>query len=134
MGDCPVCVETLTSGRPTCRLPGCGHEFHVSCALDFAQYNVRCPVCRSVPTGVKVRDVEESTSMVVVVRHPPTPSERQLDLERRALDRLYRRRCRQVWETDPQIVAMRRRVSAAQPREYGSRHLRTWSRRGGRRS
>lgn len=51
---CPVCLEAVTVGDPgTLRLPGCGHQLHVSCALNAAQYDARCPSCRAVPDGVR---------------------------------------------------------------------------------
>ena len=51
---CAICLSEVSSDERL-RLPGCGHLFHVHCALDAAQSDVRCPVCRQVPEGVTVR-------------------------------------------------------------------------------
>jgi hypothetical protein len=36
-------------------MPGCNHKVHVSCALTAAQYDVRCPVCRTQHESIEVR-------------------------------------------------------------------------------
>lgn len=129
---CAVCTGALEAHEPVLRLPGCNHTFHVSCALNFAQYDCRCPVCRAVPTGV-VRRAHQS-----VEDHGPTEWEdyvaRRRDvLHRRPelaklysdvkrvqgsmireyvlLQRAYDRGCREVWRGDPEVLARRRVAS-----------------------
>lgn len=55
--ECAICAGASEDGAPTMvELPGCGHRFHLACVLTCAQYDVRCPMCRRVPDGVRVRD------------------------------------------------------------------------------
>ena len=42
---CVICCDSMES-REVLKWPGCCHEFHSSCALNAAQYDVRCPLCR----------------------------------------------------------------------------------------
>ena len=58
---CAICME---EGTDLMALPGCGHTFHAACALTFAQYDLRCPVCRQVPEGAAPR--AESASLHAV--------------------------------------------------------------------
>lgn len=71
---CSVCLETVSSAD-ICELPGCGHTFHCSCALNFIQYDQRCPVCRQLPTGVQPR------SSIEGVPHEQTAQEAAPDQE-----------------------------------------------------
>ena len=57
MDECALCLEEI--GSDVCNIPGCGHRVHTSCLLTAAQYDVRCPLCRRVPEGVKVKGDEE---------------------------------------------------------------------------
>ena len=55
MEDCPVCLAPLAQDQTTAAMPSCGHRIHAACMITCAQYDVRCPVCRTVGTDVKVR-------------------------------------------------------------------------------
>lgn len=55
---CGICMEDLVEG--VCPLPGCEHRFHLSCLLESAQYDVRCPMCRRTPSGVRVKHSMEA--------------------------------------------------------------------------
>ena len=49
MSTCAICCETICEHeKESCVLswPGCGHRFHTACALNSAQYNITCPLCR----------------------------------------------------------------------------------------
>lgn len=55
---CPVCLEDMSSDDPSCLMvhPGCKvHCLHVGCALNNAQYDLRCPVCRQIHDGAQSR-------------------------------------------------------------------------------
>ena len=68
MNECVLCLEKL-DGLIT-ELPGCGHKIHTHCMLTAAQYDVRCPLCRSVPLNVNLRqEVNESPSRVIETLH-----------------------------------------------------------------
>ena len=53
---CAVCLDALTRPATTATLPGCGHKLHVTCLINCAQYDARCPVCRGVGDGVVLRE------------------------------------------------------------------------------
>lgn len=66
--SCSICLETIdeTSDNKGCRLPGCKHLFHLACVLDFAQYDVRCPICRQVPENVTCRPVTKTNFHIIL--------------------------------------------------------------------
>lgn len=65
---CPICFEELDTTEDdvknkTCNFPVCNHKIHVRCMLQAAQYDVRCPVCRTQdPNIILRRDVEHSNT------------------------------------------------------------------------
>jgi hypothetical protein len=44
--DCVICTEFFTVGDTVLRLPGCGHVFHETCALQWLRKHNTCPCCR----------------------------------------------------------------------------------------
>lgn len=111
---CAVCVEEVEDSAAI-RLPGCGHVFHASCALAFAQYDVRCPVCRRVPEGVAPRGEREGGSegeegrgehVVVVQWEDVVRAAREEEEERRAEWRRYCARRRRLLNREPSLHAM----------------------------
>ncbi|XP_038905732.1 E3 ubiquitin-protein ligase arkadia-A-like [Benincasa hispida] len=46
LGDCCVCCEELKEGKKEVSRIGCGHVYHKSCILTWAQNNDSCPLCR----------------------------------------------------------------------------------------
>lgn len=58
---CPICLgEMKESCNDSLLWPSCNHRVHTLCALNAAQYDVRCPMCRTLDDKIKVRDsVEE---------------------------------------------------------------------------
>ena len=54
---CPICLEQVdASCNDSLLWPSCGHKVHTLCALNAAQYDVRCPMCRSLDDKIKVRN------------------------------------------------------------------------------
>ena len=53
---CPICLEDMENSASICAMPLCGHTIHVKCILSAAQYDVRCPVCRTLDPEIKVRN------------------------------------------------------------------------------
>ena len=45
--DCPICLYPMIDSKQVMYMPICGHCIHTTCALSAAQYDVRCPVCRT---------------------------------------------------------------------------------------
>lgn len=45
---CPICLEPLDDPEnDSLKMPVCRHRVHVRCALESAQYDARCPLCRN---------------------------------------------------------------------------------------
>jgi Ring finger domain/PA domain len=44
--SCVVCAEVYAAGHTIVTLPGCGHTFHETCALQWLQRHNTCPYCR----------------------------------------------------------------------------------------
>lgn len=65
---CAVCMDDLAS-RPTAQMPGCSHRLHVICMINCAQYDARCPVCRSVGEGVILRPPPVQVSAAATTVH-----------------------------------------------------------------
>lgn len=90
---CGICMEDLVEG--VCPLPGCEHRFHLSCLLESAQYDVRCPMCRRIPPGVRAKHDRSSLDGVdgmvdgrgVNVDHVRARWRRFVDRRRRLLRR-----------------------------------------------
>ena len=65
MSACPICLEEVD---PTDALPwpGCGHPMHAICALNHAQYDIRCPICRfNLPIEKRRFQLEDVVSIVM---------------------------------------------------------------------
>jgi hypothetical protein len=67
--ECCICLGELSNDTTECQLPGCGHRVHVSCLMTASQYDVRCPLCRRVPSGVvsKTEDAVDVISLETIV-------------------------------------------------------------------
>ena len=79
----------------------CGHKIHTICALSAAQYDVRCPVCRSQhPDCVSIRDRENNLLMQY---------QDLTDLQD-VLQRRYRRRRNVAVRNSPKLQKIRDRV------------------------
>jgi len=60
--NCPVCLETLENTN-ICKMPICNHSIHVSCALNAAQYDIRCPLCRMSDPNIIPKDRYENEAI-----------------------------------------------------------------------
>lgn len=69
---CAVCLEQIKDTKNSMCLP-CGHNFHVTCGLQWLQENNTCPCCRA-ECGEKVKKVPKLNPMVST-----TLSQHQLD-------------------------------------------------------
>lgn len=45
--SCPICLETFEECDNTLCMPVCNHRIHTRCELKAAQYDARCPICRT---------------------------------------------------------------------------------------
>jgi hypothetical protein len=96
---CAVCLDPL-AGASSAAMPGCGHPLHVTCLINCAQYDARCPVCRGLGSGVRPRaDAPSAAAPPVVV----------LDLSA-----YHARRAARAAEWR-RYVARRRRLAARRP-------------------
>ena len=125
---CAVCLEPLSEGE-LMALPGCAHTYHSRCYLNHAQHDLRCPVCRRPPDGVRERpdpvfeflfggepSEEESAEWrrykrrrARYIRQHSRLRQRQQALkelvgelrrETRQLERTFERRCQQLWHEE----------------------------------
>lgn len=130
---CPVCLDPLTESD-TLRLPGCEHVIHVSCALSCAQYDSRCPICRSVTVAPRPQEdifshfEEELNERLAsyrlyrarrgrVIRRRDSLKrirDRLRDANRayasadKNLDRAWSKTVRHIWNTDDNINALKK--------------------------
>lgn len=47
MENCPICLDCVEADDKSLCMPVCMHRVHTVCALKAAQYDSRCPVCRT---------------------------------------------------------------------------------------
>ena len=52
--SCPICLESMEE-EDTLKMPVCGHMCHVRCALENAQYDLRCSLCRAIDPKIRYR-------------------------------------------------------------------------------
>ena len=45
--SCPICLEPFSDSDNTLCMPVCMHKIHTKCELSAAQYDTRCPLCRT---------------------------------------------------------------------------------------
>lgn len=108
MTTCAVCLDAC-EGSDAARLPGCGHVFHVACALTFAQYDLRCPVCRALPHGATPRPPAPQAATIIVqwdgVEELEGEEDEEEGEERRERAR-YARRRRRVLHRRPDLMRL----------------------------
>ena len=64
---CPVCLEEMSSEDAACLMvhPGCKvHRMHTACALNNAQYALRCPVGRQLHDSAQRRAPKPTTLLI----------------------------------------------------------------------
>ena len=147
---CAICLDPLEAA-PTAEsmaMPGCGHRFHVKCVLNYAQYDIRCPMCRGVGEGVNPRPARQPTAVTLAVNwnnvevidleHNEEESTEATDplpparvLWRRYLDRRRRaiRRCPRLSQQHlalKEVQALMQREHRAASRAYEQRCREVW--------
>lgn len=60
--ECPICKEPATTEGGLCKRR-CGHVYHTACALEAAEHDPRCPLCRRLDSD-PVEEVTDSDSIV----------------------------------------------------------------------
>lgn len=60
LDDCPICLAPLSHPEQVMHMPVCGHCIHTTCALSAAQYDVRCPVCRTRDPSIESKTDRET--------------------------------------------------------------------------
>jgi predicted nuclease with TOPRIM domain len=66
---CPICLDEIKGDDYLC-MPVCQHKVHTVCELKAAQYDSRCPVCRTKHPFITSRaedDVQHYTNMEQLV-------------------------------------------------------------------
>ena len=98
---CPICLDELNLESEILRMPICGHKVHTVCALSAAQYDIRCPICRSQhPDCVSIRDRENNIL---------TQYQGLTDLQD-VIQRRYRRRRNLAVRNSPKLQKIRERI------------------------
>lgn len=65
MQECSICLEVIEENQASCTL-SCNHVFHTSCMLNAAQYDLRCPMCRTLSENVLPRN-ENTTADIPIL-------------------------------------------------------------------
>lgn len=57
MEICPICLDAIDENSDTfLKMPICKHSVHTHCALSAAQYDIRCPICRTSDPQIKTKE------------------------------------------------------------------------------
>lgn len=56
---CPICLECINEGDNVLEMPVCKHKIHTLCELKAAQYDSRCPVCRTKHPDITTRQEDD---------------------------------------------------------------------------
>ena len=94
-----MCLESLQT-QSICSLPVCGHSIHVSCMIQAAQYDIRCPVCRTCDPCIKARKDEDDPWINIT----------SLLANHRTEERQYNRRRARVIREDAKIRKLNERL------------------------
>ena len=105
---CPVCLLEIDDmrGGDVMRMPVCGHAVHTACALSAAQYDTRCPMCRTRDPSIVLRR-ESSTQATLLVQQIETLVAVEDDRWRR-----YRRQRSNVIRRHASLRKLRDRIRA----------------------
>jgi len=149
---CCVCMDPLGDAQSVARMPGCTHRLHVTCLINCAQYDARCPVCRTVGEGIVPKPVTTPPASVTLVfdvdemerewrrytarrrrvlRQRPALGDKVRKLRGLRVDvtrafaetqRVYDRKCRAAWRDDPEVRAARTHMDRLRRRERRLEH------------
>jgi len=56
---CPICLDPICTTDNVLYMPICAHKIHTKCELAAAQYDTRCPVCRTKDPDLTSKPEEE---------------------------------------------------------------------------
>lgn len=60
METCPICLDEIKTTDNFLCMPICNHKIHTLCELKAAQYDARCPVCRTKDKYLTTRQEDDS--------------------------------------------------------------------------
>lgn len=98
---CPICLADMPDDAATLRMPVCGHLIHTTCALSAAQYDVRCPVCRTRDPSIETKTDRETRIFSQLEEYATRQDE---------LVRTYKRRRAQVIRRHDSLKRLRDRA------------------------
>jgi len=96
---CPICLEIIQETDNILCMPVCGHKIHTLCELAAAQYDTRCPVCRTKDPELCTK-IEEPTIYDNIER---------LTRERQRIIMSYRRRRNRLIGKNTKLASLRER-------------------------
>tara|TARA_Y100000741_G_scaffold283984_1_gene223737 strand:- start:2726 stop:3262 length:537 start_codon:yes stop_codon:yes gene_type:complete len=56
---CPICYEDICEDDNVLCMPICLHKIHTKCGLKAAQYDTRCPICRTKDPDITTRQDDD---------------------------------------------------------------------------
>ena len=59
MDTCPICLDVIKDTDNFLLMPKCNHKIHTICELKAAQYDLRCPVCRTKDGALTTRQEDD---------------------------------------------------------------------------
>ena len=134
---CPICLEKFESNDNILHMPVCKHRIHTCCELKAAQYDSRCPICRTKDPNLttrqdddiamytnlenlaeehanKIRQYNRKRARVINKHSKLTRLKEQLKRERKnfedkekELEKLWMKIQRESWNNNPNILKLK---------------------------
>ena len=117
---CPVCLECMDDASAVTLMPVCKHPVHTTCALGAAQYDVRCPICRTQCPTIQTRVDDD----LQIFRHLEEIASQQDTVIRR-----YRNKRSRIIRRDSKLGRLRDRINVERRAFMGKERelMRVWS-------
>ena len=125
--ECSICLDT--NDDSFLAFPGCGHNFHVLCALRWAQHDLKCPYCRHVPLQSDVEDTKVSSKWRYFARQKNGKKKYKSHLAEvkriradillliKVTQKIYDEKCDDMWVRDDELRELKRSIAKLERRE-----------------
>lgn len=111
MTTCAICLEDIDSSthvHDVLCMPVCHHRLHTVCALRAAQYDLKCPVCRTRdPSFESAAPADEETAHATLLRQLGEIGSRHAVMQQR-----YQRRRTRAIRQNAALLKLKNRLAA----------------------
>lgn len=102
METCPICLDEIKNTDNFLYMPKCNHKVHTTCELKAAQYDVRCPICRTKDERLTTRQEDDIQLYSNLER---VANEREYELKK------YKRKRARVIKKNSKLTKMKEKLN-----------------------